>query len=199
MEVLVLGNDGLRQKSEAVTVFDADVTSLAENMFALMQKKRGVGLAAPQVGVLKRVFVLQAEDGVKRIFVNPNIIETSKETRSMEEGCLSIPGIYHEIVRPSHIKVQAQDTAGKPFTLAASGQLARIILHEYDHLEGVLYIDRADETFRQNVTKKIQERETRRLQKLAEKKRKEALLAQRVEQRNMQKLLQKNGKSAVAG
>ncbi|NLM01159.1 MAG: peptide deformylase [Treponema sp.] len=163
MKVLHLGDERLRQISTPVTEVTDDLRATIEQMFELMLKSDGVGLAAPQVGIMQRFFVLIAEDNVKRVFINPQIIKTSTETGSFEEGCLSIPNQYETIVRPLQITVQALNEKGKPFTLEADGFLARIIQHEYDHLDGILYIDRGDPVFKFKVEKQFAERKEKHL------------------------------------
>jgi peptide deformylase len=96
------------------------------------------------------------EGDIPRIFINPSIIETSRETMKHEEGCLSIPGIFTNVVRPRTVKVQAWNEKGRPFTLDASGLMARVILHEYDHLEGILFIDRIPEQKRERLIAKFE-------------------------------------------
>ena len=103
MEILTLGNPILRQKSEPVTEVTPELEKTFEEMFDLMIETNGVGLAAPQVGILQRFFVCMADDDVKRVFVNPQIIETSSELGEYEEGCLSIPKLYEKIVRPVEV------------------------------------------------------------------------------------------------
>jgi peptide deformylase len=142
MEILTLGNGMLRQKAEQVAVIDGEIKKIAEEMLVMMRQGKGVGLAGPQVGLMKRIFVVHAEGDVPRVFINPSIIETSQETVKYEEGCLSIPGIWADVVRPRTVRVQAWNEKGRPFNLDAQGILARVILHEYDHLEGTLFIDR---------------------------------------------------------
>lgn len=165
MEILTLGNPILRQKSEPVTEVTPELEKTFEEMFDLMIETNGVGLAAPQVGILQRFFVCMADDDVKRVFVNPQIIETSSELGEYEEGCLSIPKLYEKIVRPVEVTVQALNEKGKPYTLKADGLLARIIQHEYDHLDGLLYIDRGDPEFKAKAEETMRRREERRLQK----------------------------------
>jgi peptide deformylase len=167
MEILQLGNDLLRQKSLPVAEVTEDIQKLLTDMFASMDGANGVGLAAPQVGVLKRLFVIKLADQEGRVFINPSILETSLETLCDEEGCLSIRGIYRDVVRPRHIKVQALGADGKPFTLEASDALARAILHENDHLDGVLYIDHLDEAARKETEEQYEKREERRRAKRA--------------------------------
>lgn len=165
MEILTLGNPVLRQKSEPVTEVTPELEKTFEEMFELMIETNGVGLAAPQVGILQRFFVCMADDDVKRVFVNPQIIETSSELVEYEEGCLSIPKLYENIVRPVEVTVQALNEKGKLFTLKADGLLARVIQHEYDHLDGLLYIDRGDPEFKAKAEETMRRREERRLQK----------------------------------
>ena len=171
MKVLTLGDELLRQKSEPVEEVTPEIKALAEEMFTTMIQEQGVGLAAPQVGILKRMFVLIADDDVRRVFINPQIISTSTEVSEYEEGCLSIPKVYEKITRPVKVTVQALNENGKPFTLEADGLLARIIQHEYDHLEGVLYIDKGDPLFKfkteENFKRKNERKKLKEAQKAA--------------------------------
>ena len=177
MKVLTLGDELLRQKSEPVDEVTPEIKALAEDMFTTMIQKEGVGLAAPQVGILKRMFVLIADDDVRRVFINPQIIATSTELSEYEEGCLSIPRVSEKITRPVRVTVQALNENGKPFTLEADGLLARIIQHEYDHLEGVLYIDRGDPFFKFKTEESFKKRAEKRQQKEAARAAKEARIA----------------------
>lgn len=142
MNVLRLGNETLRQKAVPVEEITDEIRELVREMFVTMEKEEGVGLAAPQVGRSIRLFVVKADDGIERAFINPQIIETSQETCAFEEGCLSIPKIYEEVIRPSKITIQARNEKGRRFNLEADEFLARVIQHEYDHLDGILFIDR---------------------------------------------------------
>ncbi|MCR4676067.1 MAG: peptide deformylase [Sphaerochaetaceae bacterium] len=143
LDISKLGDDILRVKCSEVKTFDRSLELLTEAMFETMEEAEGIGLAAPQVGVDKRFFVIGLpSDGFRKVFVNPQIIETSVEEGPYEEGCLSLPGLSHEVIRPLEVTVFAQDVHGKAFTLKAEGLLARAIQHEYDHLDGKLYIDR---------------------------------------------------------
>jgi len=144
-----------------------------------MYEKDGVGLAAPQVGVLLRLFVVTADDGVRRVFINPRITAMSETIVTKEEGCLSIPGIFGDVPRPEAVTVQAQDARGRRFTLEADGMLARVIQHENDHLEGVLYLDRTSPQFRAEAEARFRLREERRRQKQAQKQAKAARRAAR--------------------
>ncbi|GMO31356.1 MAG: peptide deformylase [Termitinemataceae bacterium] len=156
MQVITLGDDVLRQKATAVKKFDDELRRNCADMLDLLHKHKGIGLAAPQVGLMQRFFVIHIENDVPRIFINPSVISTSEETAPLEEGCLSLPGVWAEVVRSKKIMVQAWNESGKTFTLEASGILARCILHEYDHLEGVLFIDRLSDFKRQRLLDKYE-------------------------------------------
>ncbi|MDR0561273.1 MAG: peptide deformylase [Spirochaetaceae bacterium] len=142
MEILTLGNELLRQKAERIPDIDEDTKKIAEELIETMHKGKGIGLAGPQVGLMKRIFAVHVEKDVPRIFINPSIVETSQELVKYEEGCLSVPGVWAEVSRPKTVQIQAWNEKGRPFTLTAEGILARAILHEYDHLEGMLFLDR---------------------------------------------------------
>ncbi len=154
LDIYTLGEDVLREKTEKVTQFDSALAMLIDAMFETMEEADGIGLAAPQVGISKKFFVVNTRKQQEKIaFINPEIVDMSHEVGPYEEGCLSIPGMYYDIIRPLSITVQAQDVAGKSFVLKASGLLARVIQHEYDHLQGTLFIDRMDEPEREKLVK----------------------------------------------
>lgn len=134
----------LRKKADPVTRFDGELAAFVEAMFTTMINSGGVGLAAPQVGHKTRVLVVSERGDRENGFalINPVILERSGPTTSYEEGCLSFPGIYAEVQRPDCCKVEAQDLAGNKSVMEFSGFVARIVQHEYDHLEGVLLVDR---------------------------------------------------------
>jgi peptide deformylase len=134
----------LRKKADPVTRFDGELAAFVEAMFTTMIASGGVGLAAPQVGHKTRVLVVSERGDRENGFalINPVILERSGPTTSYEEGCLSFPGIYAEVQRPDRCKVEAQDLAGNKSVMEFSGFVARIVQHEYDHLEGVLLVDR---------------------------------------------------------
>lgn len=169
MEILHLGEDLLRQKSLPVEEVNDELRATLAAMFDSMIENNGVGLAAPQVGILKRFFVVLVDDDVRRVFINPQIVATSQEMCDYEEGCLSIPNVYEKITRPARITVQALNERGKPFVLEADGFLARVIQHEYDHLEGILYIDRGDQDFREKTIQQFERRAARKAEKEAAK------------------------------
>ncbi|MCQ2241348.1 peptide deformylase [Treponema sp.] len=172
MRITKLGEEILRQKCEPVKPeeINDEMRALFEEMFETMVSANGVGLAAPQVGIAKRFFVIDVGDDVKRVFINPEIIKTSSETSSYEEGCLSLPGFSEDIVRPVKVSVSALDENGKPFVINdADGLLARCIQHENDHLDGILYIDHGDEAYKQEVIETMQRRAERAAKKAAAK------------------------------
>lgn len=158
LDIVRIGDEVLREKCSAVTEFDESLNILLDAMYETLEEAEGIGLAAPQVGVDKRFFIVSLPDGTKKEFINPEITGTSVETNPYEEGCLSVPGVYHDVVRPSKVIVKAQDATGKEFTLKASGLLARVIQHEYDHLDGVLFIDHLDETERAKVVREYEKK-----------------------------------------
>lgn len=145
LKIVLMGSDVLRAQCAPVTTFDAALREEVDAMFLAMEKADGVGLAGPQVNDPRRLFVVEVPGEGKRAFINPQIMETSMEETVMEEGCLSIPGVYDEVRRPVRVTVQAQDVDGRPFTVKADGLYARAIQHEYDHLNGILFIDHLDE------------------------------------------------------
>ncbi len=132
----------LTQKANEVTEFNLNLEKLVFEMHDAMVRDHGMGLAAPQVGVSLRVFIVGIDGEPLRVFINPKITAASEETSEYEEGCLSFPGLYFNVTRPSAVEIEAVDVRGKPFKMSADGILARVIQHEYDHLDGVLFIDR---------------------------------------------------------
>lgn len=180
MKIYKLGEEVLRKKCEPVKEVTDELRAIFDEMFETMIAADGVGLAAPQVGISQRFFVLISDDDVRRVFVNPQIIATSAELEDYEEGCLSLPGFNEKIRRPASVTVQAQNEFGKPFTLKADGLLARIIQHENDHLDGIIYIDRGDPNFASDVTAKMAKRLERAAKKEAEKAKKMAKIAAKI-------------------
>ncbi len=135
----------LRQVAEPVSAVDDDVKAVASRMIELMHEAKGVGLAAPQVGLPWRMFVANwtAQPGEDHAFINPELLDPSRETGPHDEGCLSIPDVTAEITRPLGITIRATDLDGRAFTMTDTGTLAaRVWQHEFDHLEGVLILDR---------------------------------------------------------
>ncbi len=146
LPVKVYGDPVLRKEAEKVTKFDKELKKLANRMAETMYAAPGIGLAAPQVGISKRLIVVDiSHDGHKdRLYkiVNPEIVQLSDETDKEEEGCLSIPGIYESVVRPVAAQIKGQDIEGQDLSIDAEGLLARCLLHEIDHLNGILFVDR---------------------------------------------------------
>ena len=135
----LLGSPVLRQHSADVKTVDDDVQRLVEDMFETMDASQGVGLAANQVGVARRVAVVDA-DGDRFAMINPIIVEAEGRATA-EEGCLSIPDIYGDVSRPERVVIEALDATGAPFRKEATGLKARAIQHEVDHLDGILFLD----------------------------------------------------------
>jgi peptide deformylase len=132
-------NAVLETKCEEVKTFDKQLKTLIKDMFDTMYDADGVGLAAPQIGILKQIAVVDVGDDTEPyVFINP-VIVTSSGSQTGPEGCLSFPGLFGEVERPLKVTVNALDAKGKEFTLKAEGFLARAILHEIDHLHGVLF------------------------------------------------------------
>ena len=140
--VLKNGDERLRKKSRPVTEFNERLWQLIDDMYETMKENDGVGIAAPQVGILRRVVVIDVGEG-RHDLVNPVITEQEGDQIG-SEGCLSVPGEYGIVHRPSSLTVKAQDRNGKPIELKAEGYLAVAVCHEVDHLDGVLFIDKAE-------------------------------------------------------
>lgn len=145
LDILQFGDETLRQKSEEVNEFSEELWELLDDMAETMYEAGGVGLAAPQVGVLKRVVVIDTDDkhGLMEL-VNPVIVAIRGKQRE-PEGCLSYPGKSGYVVRPAKVKIKAQDRYGRKKVYVGSGLLARAFCHETDHLNGILYSDKVDE------------------------------------------------------
>lgn len=142
-EIRTIGDDLLRKKSREETGFDHRLHTLLDDMAETLYEANGVGLAAPQVGVLRRVVVIDMQENEEKQLielVNPEIIEAEGEVEATE-GCFSVPGRQGFVVRPERVKVRAQDRHGEPFELEGEGYFARCICHELDHLDGQLYVD----------------------------------------------------------
>jgi peptide deformylase len=139
----LLGSPVLRQKAAPVAAVDDAVRQLVEDLFETMRAARGVGLAANQIGVARRVAVVDVgeEDPPPLVLINPVIVERAEETETAEEGCLSIPDIFGDVKRPVRVVVEALDVNGQPQRIDAAGYKARAIQHEIDHLDGILFLD----------------------------------------------------------
>lgn len=157
LEIKKQGDPVLRQKAKTVPQVDARIRRLLDDMVDTMYSARGIGLAAPQVGISQRVIVVDIGDGPIRM-VNPKIVKVGEEEEEATEGCLSIPGIIGEVWRSYQISVRGFDESGKPVKLDAEGLLARVFQHEIDHLDGRLFIDIATDV--REATKEELEEET---------------------------------------
>lgn len=162
MEIRIYGDEVLNKRADDVAEIDEEIKELVSAMYIKCPESNGIGLAAPQVGVSKRLFVVVVPEstddegnkipGLKDVFINP-VITASEGSCKMEEGCLSVPGIFEIVQRPETIEVEYTDIEGKRIRASYSGLLARVIQHEYDHLEGVLFISRLSK-LKQDLLKK---------------------------------------------
>ena len=134
----------LRKTSKPVTEFDSSLHQLLDDMWETVRHYEGAGLSAVQIGVLKRVFIMNIQ-GSEHEFINPEITNKNERTKKVVEGCLSVPKKYSKVMRPVWVTVEAQDRNGKIFTETVKGYSAQAVCHENDHLDGKLYIDIAEE------------------------------------------------------
>jgi peptide deformylase len=152
------GDPVLRSRARPVEVFDAALAEEVQRMGALMDDALGIGLAATQLGVMHRVLVYRVDpDAPLGVLVNPEIEWRGDEVESMEEGCLSLPGVGVEVERQVRVRVSAQDETGAPLVVEASGLEARVIQHEVDHLDGVLILDRTSRDQRKQAMRAMRE------------------------------------------
>ncbi len=158
-KVTVVGDPVLHKVSRRVSAFDDSLSELIDDMFATMAIASGVGLAAPQVGVDLAVFVYDCPDaeGKQHLghMVNPSIVSTSGPIDEGEEGCLSVPGPYHELARPSLATARGVDKTGRPIEVTGTGYFARCLIHETEHLQGILYIDHLPRNRRRRVLREM--------------------------------------------
>jgi peptide deformylase len=140
------GNETLASVAERVDNVDGEIVSFVKEMFDIMYKERGIGLAAPQVDVGKRIIVIDTGEEIngKLALINPEILEFSDHLEPYEEGCLSVPKLLADVVRPSEILVKGVNVKGEEVEIEASGLMARVLQHEVDHLNGILFIDRIE-------------------------------------------------------
>ena len=159
LEIFKLGSETLRTEAKRISKVDNQIRNLAKDMLQSMYSAKGIGLAGPQVGISKELLVIDInfEDSAAEplILINPEITAFGSTLNTYEEGCLSIPGVYLNVVRPSTIKLKFRDEMGRPRKMNADGLLARCIQHEVDHLKGVLFVDRvtSKEDLRKELTK----------------------------------------------
>ena len=156
LDIRTFGDPVLKTRAAPVESFDESLVRLTQDMLATMRDNEGVGLAATQVGRLKRVFVAAIEDD-EYVVVNPVLTDISETTETATEGCLSIPGIQVDVERPTAVTISGQDVSGKPLQIEASDLLARVLQHEVDHLDGVLILDRTDRESRKAAMREWRE------------------------------------------
>lgn len=148
LKIIQEGNPVLRKKAEIVkNQKSPEIRKLIEDMIATMKEAKGIGLAAPQVGVSARIFTVDIEGKIS-VFINPEVKDFSKETGPFEEGCLSIQKTWGPVARPKKLTIKATDENGKLVKIRAKGLLARVIQHEVDHLNGILFIDKAEKLYK---------------------------------------------------
>lgn len=157
LDILHFPDPRLRNRAKAVSVVDETIGRLIDDMLETMYQAPGIGLAATQVNVAKRVVVIDISEEKNQplCLINPEILE-KEGVEQMEEGCLSVPGIYELVTRANQIRLRALDRAGKPFEMAAEGLLAVCIQHELDHLEGKLFVDYLSSLKRQRIRKRLE-------------------------------------------
>jgi peptide deformylase len=156
MKIEVLGSEVLRKRAHDIPEVDEELRLVIADMFETMYAAEGIGLAGPQVGISRRVIVVDVnEEGSPRFaLINPRIVESSKEKEKGEEGCLSIPGVSGVVERPARVVVEGLDETGAPVRMEAEGLLARCLQHEIDHLDGILFTDRLSPLKRNMVLKR---------------------------------------------
>ena len=157
MKIEMLGSEALRRRAEDVGAVDDEVRRVVRDMFETMYDAEGVGLAGPQVGLSRRVIVVDVREEGTHPFalVNPRILESSRDTDKAEEGCLSIPGVSSVVERPARVSVEGLDENGAPVRMEAEGLLARCLQHEIDHLDGILFTDHLSPLKRNMILRKL--------------------------------------------
>lgn len=157
-EVRQFGDPVLKSRASEITDFGPELAVESERMIALMHEAMGIGLAATQLGVMRRMLVFQAgPDAAPRALINPELEWTSDDLVTAEEGCLSLPDVIVDVERPLHARVTGVDVEGKPMRLEASGLEARVLQHEMDHLDGVLILDRTPRKQRRAAMKALRD------------------------------------------
>ena len=158
LDILEFPDPRLRTRAEPVAVFDDSLSRLVDDMFETMYDAPGIGLAATQVDVHKRIIVIDVSEGRDQplVFINPQVEVLDEELGEYDEGCLSVPGFYETVERPRRVRVTAQDRDGETFTMDLDGLLAVCIQHEIDHLEGRLFVDYLSSLKRTRIRKKLE-------------------------------------------
>lgn len=156
LDIRTYGDPVLREDTKKVEIINEEVLSELELMLDAMYEAEGVGIAAPQVGINKRMFIVDVGDGVVRYVINPEFLEMSGETVDSEEGCLSVPGVRKNVKRAAVVKIKYTNEKGEEVVETADELLARAFQHEYDHLDGILFVDKISPVAKRMVSKKLQ-------------------------------------------
>jgi peptide deformylase len=174
LNIHYLGDRVLRQPAKRVAKIDTDLRDLVRKMLQTMYSEDGIGLAAPQVGVNKQLLIVDADPENAAtpplVMINPKILGVSQEMAAGQEGCLSIPGVYLDVIRPAAIEVSFKDETGRPRKMKVDDLVARVIQHEMDHLNGVMFVDRVDNAIALNQELSKNGFKIKDVQKLAAKK-----------------------------
>ncbi len=155
MDIRTYGDPTLRRKAEPIEVIDDEIRDICQLMVEVMIRNNGIGLAAPQVGISKRIFVLDADDEL-HILINPELVELSEDLEEKIEGCLSVPGVDAAVSRSARAAVEGLNLLGEPIRLEGEGLVARAIQHEMDHLNGNLFLDQLSAARRQSLINEYQ-------------------------------------------
>ena len=154
-DIKIYGNECLRTVAEPVTEITPEILEILDNMVETMHEANGVGLAAPQVGISKRMFVIDVGDGIVRKIINPELIELSDTVENIDEGCLSVPGIYKPVKRSVTVKIKYLNEKGEEVIEEGTELLGRAFQREYDHLEAILFVDKISPVAKRMVSKKL--------------------------------------------
>ncbi len=156
MKIEIYGKAVLARPAEPVDTITPELLAILDEMVPMLKEHRGIGLAAPQIGIGKRFFVMNPGDKVRRV-INPEILNTGNAFAEMEEGCLSVPGIHKKVRRPRRITVRYTNEAGELIEEELKDYPARVFMHEYDHLDGVLFVDRISPIAKKMIAKQLED------------------------------------------
>lgn len=156
MEIQIYGKVVLARRAEPVDTITPELLAILDEMVPMLKEHRGVGLAAPQIGIGKRFFVMDPGDKLRKV-INPEILKTGSAFAEMEEGCLSVPGIHKKVRRPRRITVRYTNEAGELIEEELKDYPARVFMHEYDHLEGILFVDKVSPIAKKMIAKQLED------------------------------------------
>ncbi|MEA5086710.1 MAG: peptide deformylase [Methanocorpusculum sp.] len=156
MEIQIYGKAVLARRAEPVDTITPELLAILDEMVPMLKEHRGVGLAAPQIGIGKRFFVMDPGDKLRKV-INPEIQKTGSAFAEMEEGCLSVPGIHKKVRRPRRITVRYTNEAGELIEEELKDYPARVFMHEYDHLEGILFVDKVSPIAKKMIAKQLED------------------------------------------